>query len=188
MIDIEAMGNSPDSIILTVAAQLFDPLSHGWVTEVQWDQISQQHYEPSLYVHLDYDEQESQYRRTTDKVTIDWWSKQSPEAQDEAFGDRDRLSMKAAMTKLCLIASPPNCNRIWCKGSTYDITLLENAIRQAGLIVPWKFWAVRDARTVYKLVPGLNDKLNGHIALDDCRNQIILLQEALRLLGVTEIK
>jgi hypothetical protein len=66
--------------------------------------------------------------------------------------------------------------------------MLENAYEMLGIKVPWKFWNVRDARTVYSLTPTIENRTNGHIALDDCRNQILMLQDSFQLLGVTQLK
>lgn len=188
MIDIEALGKRPNSVILTIGAQIFDPSAEcvGWLTEPIYDVISDTHYMPHMNVRVDVDTQVSQYNRQTDQDTIDWWCKQSPEAQEEALGLDNRLSLSDALDKLIVLAQ--GCKRIWSKGPTYDIMMIEDAMYQAKKHIPWKFWNVRDARTVYGLCPLLETKLNGHIALDDCRNQIVLLQEAFRILNIGAIK
>ena len=64
------------------------------------------------------------------------------------------------------------------------MVILENAMKQYDISVPWKSWQVMDARTIYKLskAPGLD---NNHNALADCVNQIDVLQKSLKKLGVT---
>jgi 3' exoribonuclease, RNase T-like len=185
MIDIEALGVKDSSIILTIGAQQFDPGLHGWYEEPQYDFVGKFHYVPYMNVRVDVDQQEK-LNRTTDKDTMDWWAKQSPEAITEAFSDEDRVSLHDAVDQLIQVCTP--CKRVWAKGTTYDMNILGHAIVQCGKKLPWKFWEVRDARTVYSLVPTMDTNMNGHIALDDCRNQIILLQEAFRTLGVSQIK
>jgi exodeoxyribonuclease VIII len=188
MIDIEALGKSPDSVILTIGAQVFDPSPEcvGWITEPMYDSVSDRHYMPQLNIRVDVDTQISEFNRQTDEDTIAWWAKQSPEAQEEAMGVEDRLPLSVSLERLIEVAQL--CNRVWSKGPTYDIMMLEHAMQQAKKRIPWKFWNVRDARTVYGLCPNLDTRLNGHIALDDCRNQIVLLQEAFRQLGIKAIK
>ena len=188
MIDIEALGKSPDSVILTIGAQVFDPSpeSFGWIEKSMYDQVTDRYYLPHLNVRVDIDSQINEYSRTTDPDTISWWGKQSAEAQEEALSLENRISLSSALEQL--IGMAQLCKRVWSKGPTYDIMMLENALNQTGKRIPWKFWDVRDARTVYSLCPLLDTRLNGHIALDDCRNQIVLLQEAFRILGITAIK
>jgi len=186
MIDIEALGSDPESIILTIGAQIFDPSVFGWYEKPQYDAVSQTNYLPYMYVKVDVDTQESEFNRTLSEDTMNWWSRQSQDAFDEAFDPDNRVSLPAALTELSKLVM--HCKHIWTKGPTYDITILEHAYRSAKIKVPWKFWAIRDARTLYSLCPQLNDKLNGHIALDDCRNQIVLLQESLRVLNIEVFK
>lgn len=184
MVDIEALGKSPDSVILTIGAQVFDPSPGcvGWITQPLYDNVSGYYVQPYLNVRVDVDSQIKDYGRKTDPETIRWWAKQTPEAQEDAFGVEDRIPLKHALQRFSAMAAL--CKRIWSKGPTYDIMMLENAIAQTTKYTPWKFWNVRDARTVYGLCPGLDTKLNGHLALDDCRNQIVLLQEAFRILRI----
>lgn len=188
MIDIEALGNRPNSVILTIGAQIFDPSPDcvGWLTEPQYDKISDRHYLPYINVRVDVDTQISEYNRQTDQDTINWWCKQTPDAQEDAFGLENRLPLAEALDQLIFLAQ--GCKRIWSKGPTYDIMMIEDAMRQAKKHIPWNFWNVRDARTVYGLCPSLDTRLNGHIALDDCRNQVVLLQEAFRILAIGALK
>jgi hypothetical protein len=139
-----------------------------------------------MNVKIDVDEQESVYHRTIDDGTMKWWQQQSAEAQEAAFGETDRIPLAQALDQLSMLAW--NCRRIWAKGPTYDITMLENAYAATKRKAPWKYWSIRDARTVFSLCPQFDDKFNGHVAVDDCRNQIVLLQECFRVLGVTHIK
>jgi hypothetical protein len=194
MIDIEALDKRPTGIILTIGAQLFDPTSeHLWAENSILDPISGDRIPAELNIRIDVDEQEA-LGRTTDEDTIAWWAKQSAEAQEEAFGEEDRLSLKdslTVLTRMAEVCGPKKSVRIWSKGPTYDIMMLENAMEQAGVRIPWSFWNVRDARTVYGLCPSLDTRKNGpisHRALDDCRQQIILLRESFNILGVTQLK
>lgn len=188
MIDIEALGKDADSVILTIGAQIFDPSPHvvGWIKDPIYDKISDTHIPSWLNIRVDVDSQVDRWGRRIDGGTLDWWGKQSPEAIEEALGESDRVPLEDALDKLMRLAYL--CKAIWSKGPLYDIVMLEHAMNQTKRRIPWKFWEIRDARTVYSLCPGLDTKLNGHIAVDDCRNQIVLLQEAFRLLNVGVVK
>jgi hypothetical protein len=148
--------------------------------------VSDTHITPYLNLRVDVDSQVDKWRRTVDPDTVAWWSKQAPEAVEEALGEDGRIPLEDALDQLIRLAWL--CKATWSKGPLYDIVMLENAMVQTKRKIPWKFWEIRDARTVYSLCPGLDTKLNGHIAVDDCRNQIVLLQEAFRILGVGVVK
>jgi hypothetical protein len=72
--------------------------------------------------------------------------------------------------------------------SRLDVPILEAAFKACGLVVPWKFWDVRDTRTLYD-VTGVNvDRSQGthHNALDDARAQAEAAAIAFRRLSRLE--
>jgi hypothetical protein len=170
MIDIETLDITPNSTILTIGLQGFDPFSDRF-TEVTY------------YERLDL---ESQDGRSIDDGTVEWWGKQSAAAQEEALGDigRPRITLKDALTKLGKIIWKHN--RIWANGTTFDMVILENAFKQQGVPMPWKYWQVMDARTIYKMAPTVGKLGNNHNALADCVNQIDMLQKALKILNINK--
>jgi hypothetical protein len=170
MLDIETVGTGPDACILTIAAQTFDPTALGYLPK-------------DYYARVDID---SQPNREVDDATVEWWATQPQAAQDEAFGEEGRIPLKQALeelSKLCF-----HCNLTWANGTTFDMVILENAYKQEQLPLPWRFWNVRDARTVYSLYPDLPKPKASHHALEDCKRQIDLLQQTLQHLGVTKLR
>ena len=168
MIDLETLDVNPTSTILTIGAQGFDPFSTK-LTDVTY------------YKRLTIDSQE---KRTINESTVEWWGKQSADAQDEALGDgADRIDAKTALTELGKIAWKHS--RIWANGITFDIGILEDAMKEYEITCPWKYWQVMDARTIYK-VTGAKPLGNSHNALEDCINQIDTLQASLKKLGITK--
>jgi hypothetical protein len=170
MIDLETVGTGPDACILTIAAQTFDPTALGYLPK-------------DYYARVDID---SQPNREVDDATVEWWATQPQAAQDEAFGEEGRIPLKQALeelSKLCF-----HCNLTWANGTTFDMVILENAYKQEQLPIPWQFWNVRDARTVYSLYPDLPKPKASHHALEDCKRQIDLLQQTLQHLGVTKLR
>jgi hypothetical protein len=169
MLDMETLAVSPNATILTIGAQGFDPFSDIFT-------------EDTYYERIDLDSQEG---RDVDDSTVEWWGKQSEEAQAEAFGEDNRIPLKDALEKLTPILW--KAERIWANGTTFDIVILENAYRSCGLNLPWQFWQVMDARTVYKMQGQRASLGNNHNALEDCVKQIDMLQECLKNLGVTKL-
>lgn len=170
MIDIEGLGTGPDTTILTIAAQSFDPLGTGY-------------YEQFYYARVDL---ESQENRSIQQSTIDWWATQPDAAREEAFGEDNRIPLDQALAELGKIAW--HSKRIWANGPTYDMNILEHAYKSYGMNIPWQFYNVRDARTVYSLYPDLPKPPTSHHALEDCKRQIDLLQLTLEHLKVNELR
>jgi len=164
MIDIETIDILPTATILTIGAQGFDKFSDRFTDVTYYERITL----------------ESQEDRTIDEGTLQWWSGQTQEAQEEAFGENGRLDLKPALEKLGKLIW--KADEIWANGTTFDMTILEHAYRQCNINLPWKYYKVCDARTVYKLVPQLPKLGNNHNALADCVNQIDLLQQAYKIL------
>jgi len=169
MIDLEGLGTGPDTTILTIAAQSFDPLGHGC-------------HDRFYYARVDLESQEG---RSIQQGTIDWWATQPAAARDEAFNEQERIPLDQALDELAKIIW--QSKRIWAQGPTYDMNILEHAYKSYGKPIPWQFYAVRDSRTVFGLWPGLPKPATSHHALEDCRRQIALLQDTLKHLNVREL-
>jgi hypothetical protein len=169
MIDIEGLGTGPDAAILTIAAQSFDPFGTGYYARQYYARITL----------------ESQENRIIQQDTIDWWATQH-EAQTEAFMEEGRVPLDTALDSLYKLAWQHKF--IWANGPTYDMNILEHAYKSYDKKLPWQFYNVRDARTVYSLWPELPKPATSHHALEDCRRQIDMLQATLQHLNVKEIR
>jgi len=177
MIDIETVGTGPEACILTIAAQTFEPLETGYN-------------ELSYYARVDF---ESQPGRNIEDGTIQWWATQPAEAREEAFNEKDRIPLGQALEELgriiwtCKQRTKDNAARIWANGPTFDMNILEHAYKSFKIQLPWQYYRVRDARTIYGLWPDLPKYPASHHALEDCRRQIDLLQATLKHLDVKEL-
>jgi hypothetical protein len=163
MIDTETLGLKPDAKILSIGAVMFDPRE---------DELGAE-----FYAVFDRD---SQPGRVEDEGTIAWWAKQSEEA-------------KAALTRTPAIPMPTILKEFrdwwgrcgakypWANGAAFDIPLLENAYDP--LSTPWKFYHVRDTRTIYWLGNTKPIRSTGHHdALEDAKAQALAVIRAYRLL------
>jgi len=169
MIDLEGLATGPDTTILTIAAQAFDPFGDGW-------------YDKQYYARVDLD---SQSNRRIEQGTLEWWATQPAAARDEAFAEDDRVPLDQALDELGRLIW--HSKRIWAQGPTYDMTILEHAYKSYNKPIPWKYFAVRDSRTVFSLWPGLEKPATSHHALEDCRRQIMLLQDTFKYFKIKEI-
>lgn len=171
MVDLETLDTTPTSVILTLGAVKFDPYS-----------FNEPHSE--LYMKIDVDEQ-STLGRTTSDSTIEWWSKQNEDVQNEAFSTDGRLPVNDCLSHLTkwLVG----VDVIWCHGYGFDMTILENLYRSVGKPVPWNFWQVKDSRTLFDLCPSDPRKSiqsDLHNALADSYFQAKAVQIAFDLLKI----
>lgn len=169
MIDLEGLSTGPDTTILTIAAQEFNPLVR--------DSFGRSFYSRVTL--------ESQEDRRIDQGTIEWWASQPDVVREEAFSEEGRVPLKQALEDLYKLIW--QSKRIWAQGPTYDMTILEHAYKSLNIPLPWKYFAVRDSRTVFSLCPKLNKYPASHHALEDCRRQIYLLWDSLEYLKVKEL-
>lgn len=170
MVDIECLGVAPDALILTIAAVAFDPFTY---------RIDHEH---SLYFRIAPD---SQPDRKIDDATVSWWSQQPKIAQEEAFSEQDRVPLPEALHKLSALLW--RSKRVWANGICYDMTILEHAYKQFEINLPWQYFKVMDARTVFKLLPAVGKPQNNHHAFHDCVNQIGMLQQVFQHFKITEL-
>lgn len=156
MIDNETLDLIPSSKIVSIGAVIFDP---------RYGRISDE----TFYVELDH---KAQKNRTSDKSTVDWWKKQKPEIKKALRGT---MLLEDALEELSWFV-PDDC-KVWGNGATFDISMLENAYRASGMLEPWKFWNVRDVRTIkdmYESKRGGWERASGgdkHNALYDAQVQ-----------------
>lgn len=170
MIDLEGLSTGPDATILTIAAQAFDPFGKGY-------------YEQSYYARVTL---ESQENRVIDDDTIAWWATQPAIVRDEAFNEEGRIPLDQALDELGKLIW--HSKMIWAQGPTYDMNILEHAYKSYHKPLPWKYFMVRDSRTIFSCWPDQPIPPTSHHALEDCRRQIGMLQNTLKYLNVTELK
>lgn len=149
--DLETLDTIPSARIVSIGAVLFDPR----INEIG----------DTLYMELDW---KAQKNRTKSQDTVNWWKTQPAEVRKALKGT---MPLKEALEEIQFFL-PSDC-RVWGNGNIFDISFLEDAYRQADMEIPWKFWNVRDMRTVKDLYEsnrgGLGKETRRclHHALDD---------------------
>ncbi len=105
--------------------------------------------------------------------TMKWWSTQKPEVRRRAFEDGPRLSIKEALVKLNDFCKKIKCKRYWAQGINFDYIVLENAYTQLNITPIWKFYQLRDSRTIQHMLEDTPKKPeDAHDAISDCKHQI----------------
>jgi exodeoxyribonuclease VIII len=173
MIDLETLATTPDAAILTIGAVKFDPFGD----DVNDPKCTK------FYTRVDLDSCDKIGLVTNDD-TIAWWANQSKEAQDEAFGENDRVDIVDAMTQLYKFCW--GAKRVWSHGAGFDVIICEHIFRKIGKAIPWSFWEVRDTRTLFDI--GINPNrppVLKHHALEDAWNQAVGVQNVFKTLQGT---
>lgn len=155
MIDLETAGTAVNAPILTVGACFFDPDS-GRIGDTFYEAIGWQ----SAFING---------RASGD--TMKWWMQQSDEARKAVIAGTLRTEdVLDHFRTFCRRAANPI---VWGNGATFDISMLEYCYQKVeDRAAPWKFWNVRDCRTIKDLAgPDFVSKIvregTHHQALDD---------------------
>lgn len=167
MLDIETMGTTPNSVIIQIGAVRFSMENHS-IKDEFCANISPKSCK--------------QYGLITDAKTIEFWKNQPAEVIKSVT--TNQVSLVDALTQLNnFIGGYDKNNEIWANGTVFDISMLEWAYRVTGIECPWRYFQIRDLRTIisvakfdWKNFPRIGMIHNG---LSDCHTQIAALKKIL---------
>lgn len=165
MIDLETYGTRPGAVIRSIGAVIFDDKSIG----------------KEFYTNLTTEDQIAKGCHV-DQGTVDWWNRQSKEAQNQLLTNQQ--SFEVGMNQFLTFYRSNKPTFVWSQGSNFDSVLLDRSFELFGMKIPWRFYNTRDTRTIYH-VAGLDIKTiirdgTYHNSLDDAKHQILCVQESLR--------
>jgi len=170
MTDTETLGTRVGSVVLSVAFVRFTD-------------------EACFQINLSVPEQQA-LGLEIDNDTLAWWHQR--EAESPGIYARATQGALPLRQGLEYIASWIEWARngtdfdVWCHGATFDCPLLEELYRRVGIPCPWRFWQVRDTRTLYDLAC-INPKDYAvpppHVALNDAIGQTRAANAALAVLA-----
>lgn len=163
MIDLETLGKDHDAPVLSIGAVFFNPntgeMGHEFHVKIEFESAC--------------------LNRRIDPSTVKWWLQQSKEAQSKLFEGNAAPVRTALVHFVEWVKSVTNTNNVkpWGNGATFDITMLESCLKTHCVEIPWKFWNIRDVRTIVDcaepFVKRNSIKFDGvqHDALDDAKHQ-----------------
>lgn len=166
MFDIETLGTSSNSVILSIAAVKFDFTS---------DSID------TFSMNIDPKSCKS-YGMITNPSTVEWW-KQQPADAIKAFMTEQHPIDVALNGFNNFVGSNWKNTIFYCNGASFDYPIMQWSYDAVGIEAPWKYWNQRDARTIYSVF-GLDLRDfprvgTHHNAIDDCLTQIAALKQCL---------
>lgn len=133
MIDLETMGTAYNAPIIAIGAAVFDPIGG----KIQGD----------FYAGIALDDALAHGVLKGD--TLAWWMKQSDVARMHAISGT--MPLREALLTFTAFFRSHVGEEVWGNGATFDITIMEHAYHACGLPAPWKFYDVRDCRTIKAL-------------------------------------
>lgn len=164
MTDVETMGNTANSPIISIGAVEFDLLS---------GQTYREFYMPvSLKSSLD-------LGTKPNADTILWWMKQSDKAR-KTITDVKGYNIQHVLKEFrdFIHELKPENLEIWGNSNRFDMGITANSYELLGQDLPWKYTLERDVRTLASFKPEIKEKYKNnfkgvqHDPLDDCKNQI----------------
>lgn len=163
MIDLETLSTSPNAVVLSLGAVVFD----------------KQTIQHTEHIVFDAQEQIERYRRHVSTRTVAWWADQSTEAK-QVLAPEHGLAMRGGLRLLDTLLSPQDWDnvQVWANGASFDIPILHTMYECLHRQAPWKFYNERCYRTMKNVYAGVPKPQNGvaHNAKDDALNQALHLQ------------
>ena len=162
MIDLETLGVKNGAPIISIGAVFFDPdtgdLGGEYHRKIKFESSCE--------------------KRVPDASTIRWWMQQSDEARMSVLSGGNKTI--DVLKDFCdfLLDNAVDDVIVWGNGASFDISILESALNDYEIKVPWKFWNVRDVRTVVDMASRIHIKKSDfpfdgikHNALADAKHQ-----------------
>lgn len=175
MLDLETLAPTPDALILSIGAVLFDRDTPRELGPAFYERI---HVNPA-------------HGRITHE-TLDWWMERRGSWPMGACRPLD--AALAAFTRFvedntprCELGQPAPRLCIWGHGADFDPPILHSAYLRCGMTPPWGKGQVRDTRTLFDLA-GFKWTTDGratpriHHALEDAKAAALAVQEAIKVL------
>jgi hypothetical protein len=158
MVDLETLSTEPNAAIISIGAVKFS-YHMGVMSKFKVNISGRDGHAHGLHICPD---------------TVDWWSKQSKEAQDAW-----KLNPQSLSDGLnSFIEWWGEYKNLWfyCNGLSFDAPILRTALGKVGLKQPWQYRHEMDLRTIYNMVgfdrnKRNNDALLYHDALADAEFQ-----------------
>lgn len=172
MLDIETLDTCTTAVVVSIGAVAFNP-GGGELGE-------------RLYIPLARTINEQlQIGRTINGHTLQWWMKQSPEAQAALSDNSGEPTVGRALTLFSefVIRSGGSEAKIWGYGADFDNMIVGSLYGAAGVERPWSYRQNRCLRTMKDMAESrglvLRTVRSGthHNALDDAVTQAQQLQE-----------
>lgn len=171
MVDIETMGKSSNSVILSIGAVRFG-LENGEIFKKFYTVVDiQSCLDLGLEVEGD---------------TIEWWLRQDDDVR-AAYVNSKQIHVTHVLQYLTEFITKDDY--VWGNSASFDLGILANAFKKTGVVIPWDYKKEMCYRTVMNLAGSLsvNIEFEGtrHDPVNDCEHQIKKLVALNRLMNLS---
>lgn len=179
VIDIETLGTCDDAAILELGFAIVVPDETSELHHVKIESIGD--------IVFDLQQQIDEFNRKIQADTLLWWLKQGAKLQ-MMYTSKDPVSFSEGYLQLAQIVQQLRQKYpavyFWSRGSDFDFRILKSLLDHVNIPCFWKFWEVRDIRTVSNPLLLTDDQLttNTHYASDDAYNEASELVHAINRL------
>ena len=181
MVAIETASASSDAALISIAAVEFNPNDRG---------AGNNFYEVvSLASSIN-------AGGTMSPETIKWWMKQNPEVSQECWNNPNESDLESVLIDFNSWLSEFKDLVLWANPPSFDITIIESAMRRLKMKPCWYSSRLMDLRTLRILAWGIDrkkeawegdaipDKKMQHNALYDATRQCAMAQQCLSKLNI----
>jgi hypothetical protein len=167
MIDLETLGTTPGSVVLSIGAVKFDPSD----ITTPLDELDKFHVAitPGSTAGL-----------TCDPQTVAWWMHPDRDEARAALRKVPEADLYTALDGLTQWAQEGNTpvTAWWGNSAAFDLGILGATYKHVGMEQPWKFWEERCYRTIKGCFAVAKSEMQGtaHSALDDAIQQVKVLR------------
>ncbi len=137
VLDLETLGTTPGSVILTIGAVEIDRAAGAVTTNRFYSRVDTA---SCLDKGL-----------TIDPATVEWWLRmEDKRVVKEAFTSGPRIQLSASLQEFAAFIGAGSL--IYGKGPSFDQAILRRAYAACDLPVPWVFWNERCVRTEIEMI------------------------------------
>lgn len=195
MFDFETMGKTPTSVVLSLA---FTPFKRNELLTFE------EYVSDTYYWKFELSNQSSDYNRTIDKDTLEWWDKQDADVKRSQFNPTpDDIILTKMILELHQVRKDHgigNKSMGYCRGQSFDFPILQNIIETVkgdiseiplnSAFFPCAFWNQMDVRSYIRglfcdvtqdkapLPKGSLKGFRHHNPIDDCARAILHVKYA----------
>lgn len=138
--DFETMSQNPvDGVVVSFAMLNYDP--NRFASEnpyTYWELLDKSH-----FMKFDVADQIKNYNRKIEKSTVEWWSKQSKEAQAKIAPRPDDKSI-SELHGFFVVNRATNLEKVYTRRNTFDPIFMTSLMKATGNPEPYAWWDVRD--------------------------------------------
>lgn len=183
--DYETMGKEPETApIVSLAYLSFD-------TDKMIEDNGYDYHDlvrKSSFAKFDVADQVRRLGRKIEKGTVEWWSKQSKEAQEAIKPRTDDLKLEA-LYDMFFHEAQKQYDWVFTRGNTFDPMFTRHCLFALGKNDPFPFWTIRDTRSYIDgllvgneelgnsfVVPGLENSFVAHDPRHDVAMDVMRIQ------------